>query len=215
MTTEKYVNTIIRKIKCPKNRRMEIRQQLLSDIETARENGEALEDIIQRMGSATDAAEEFNQNMPDAEKSIYTRNKRLRTLLIVAVIVIIVGCIIRWAMPKRAEIGNSGVFEQTVIENQAKWVVEELNENNFGALLEESDDKMKQALSQETLENARLSISDDWGDFQSYGQIYTAEIKQRGQIYALAQMTVTYENVTVTYTISFDKNMELAGLFMK
>ena len=42
-----------------------------------------------------------------------------------------------------------------------------------------------------------------------------SEIRQRGQRYAVVQVAVMYENVEVTYTITFDENMKLAGLYMK
>ena len=42
-----------------------------------------------------------------------------------------------------------------------------------------------------------------------------SEIRQNGQRYVVVQVAVTYENVNVTYTITFDENMKLAGLYMK
>ena len=42
-----------------------------------------------------------------------------------------------------------------------------------------------------------------------------AETKQKGNLYAVTQTTVEYENATVTYTISFDRNLKVAGLYMK
>lgn len=215
MTTEKYVNTIIRKVKCSKSRRLEIRQQLLSDIEGARENGESLENIIQRMGSAAEVAKEFNQNMPDGERKAYTRNKILKIVITVAVIIVAAVCMIYRMLPKGAELGTSGIFEQNAVEEQAKRVVEELDENDFDTLLEASDEAMQQVLTPEVIENARASISDDWGDFRSYGQMYMSELKQNGKLFAATQMTVAYENVSVTYTILFDEDMKLAGLYMK
>lgn len=215
MTTEKYVNTIIRKVKCSKSRRLEIRQQLLSDIEGERENGESPENIMHRMGSAAEVAREFNQNMPERERKAYTRKKLLKIIIAVAVIIVAAACIIYRMLPKGAELGTSGVFEQNVVEEQAKWIVEKLNEDDFETLLDASDEAMQQALTPEMIEDARASISDDWGDFRSYGQVYMSELKQNGKLFAATQMTVAYENVSVTYTILFDEDMKLAGLFMK
>ena len=55
----------------------------------------------------------------------------------------------------------------------------------------------------------KASISNDFGKFISYGKIYTAEQKQLGVTYAVVQMNLSYENVSVTYTISFDEDMKL------
>ncbi len=41
------------------------------------------------------------------------------------------------------------------------------------------------------------------------------EVLQRGKYFAVCQVTVTYENTSVTYTISFDESMKIAGLYMK
>lgn len=113
MTAEKYVNTVVKHVKCSKGKRREIKQQLLSDISAAEEQGEQTEEILRRMG------------------------------------------------------------------------------------------------------NAKTQISDDWGNFQSWGSIYLSEVTQQGQTFAVGQATAVYEHVTVTYTISFDEDMKLAGLYMK
>lgn len=41
------------------------------------------------------------------------------------------------------------------------------------------------------------------------------EVQQMGQSFAVCQTTVIYENVTVVYTITFDEEMNLAGLYMR
>lgn len=215
MTAERYVNKIIRKVKCSGSRRKEIRQQLLSDIRGARENGEALENTMRRMGSAAEVAKEFNQNMPEKERKAYTRNKIWKIVIVVAVIIVAAVCMINRMLPKGAEFGSSGVFEQNVVEEQAEWVIEKLNEDDFDALLGASDEAMQQVLTPEVIENARATIGDDWGNFRSYGQTYMSELKQNGKLFVAVQMTVAYENVSVTYTILFDEDMKLTGLYMK
>ncbi|MCF2641866.1 MAG: DUF3887 domain-containing protein [Lachnospiraceae bacterium] len=65
------------------------------------------------------------------------------------------------------------------------------------------------------IEDARRQVGSDWGEIQSFGDFYMSEIRQRGQRYAVVQVAVMYENVEVTYTITFDENMKLAGLYMK
>ena len=48
MTAEKYVNAVVKKVKCSKSQREEFRQQLLSDISVAKEQGEQIEKILGR-----------------------------------------------------------------------------------------------------------------------------------------------------------------------
>ena len=49
----------------------------------------------------------------------------------------------------------------------------------------------------------------------SFGTMYQAEIKQMGTTCIMTQVNVSYENVSVTYTITLDKDLRLMGLYMK
>ena len=44
---------------------------------------------------------------------------------------------------------------------------------------------------------------------------YATEVIQNGEHYAIAQVTVSYENVNVVYTLTYDADMKLAGLYMR
>lgn len=76
-------------------------------------------------------------------------------------------------------------------------------------------EEMKQYLTDEYMDSARNAISEDWGAYQFVGTIYTQEIRENGVDYTVAQVVATYENVSVTYTITFDSEFMLAGLYMK
>lgn len=141
--------------------------------------------------------------------------KRLRLAITISIIILAVICFIHWSIPKNREIGSSGIYDQNTVEEQAKWIVDKFNDSDSDALISESEDQMKESLTTENIENAKSTVSDDWGAFQSYGDIYTAEIKQRGKIYASAQMTATYENVSITYTFSFDEDMKLVKMYIR
>ena len=41
------------------------------------------------------------------------------------------------------------------------------------------------------------------------------EIKQMGKRMVTSQVTVAYENLSATYTITLDRDLKLAGLYMK
>ena len=41
------------------------------------------------------------------------------------------------------------------------------------------------------------------------------EMNQHGNVYAFAQQEVKYENVTVIYSLTFDENMNLVGLYIR
>ena len=49
MTAEQYVNSIAKKIKCSGAKRKDIKQQLLTDINSRMTGGETLDDIISKI----------------------------------------------------------------------------------------------------------------------------------------------------------------------
>lgn len=102
-----------------------------------------------------------------------------------------------------------------MVEEQVKQVITELDSNDFETLRAGVTEAVQNVLSLKIMEDVRAKIGDDWGEFRSFGNIYMSEIRQRGQLYAAAQTTASYENVSVTYTILFDEDMKLAGLYMK
>lgn len=136
------------------------------------------------------------------------------TTIGVVLLVILVGYQI---LPKSSEIGSSGVFETQTVEKTAKQVVQKLSDGEFDDLQDMAIDSMKSTLTQEVMEQAREQIADgkEWGNFLSIGDVYMAEVKQKGQLFAVTEMSVSYENTAVTYRISFDKDMRLAGLYLR
>ena len=85
MTKEKYVASIIRRLNLPKKTRERIRQDLLQDIQTAVEEGQTLEEVMARMGTPEEAAQEFNESYGDmSEKSGWTRI--LKIIFIAAIV---------------------------------------------------------------------------------------------------------------------------------
>lgn len=59
------------------------------------------------------------------------------------------------------------------------------------------------------------TIGDDWGPQVSIGKKYIAEVHQGWNQYATVQINIGYENANVTYTLSFDDEYRLIGLYMK
>lgn len=215
MNAEKYVNQIAKKVKCGHKKRIEIKQQLLSDVSAREKNGETLEQIIEDMGTPKAIADEFNQNLPKEERRAYTKGIALKCIAIAALVLLLVIAYIWWAIPKYSEFGSSGRFSQSVVEERSKDVVDLLNQNDYDTLQGMSEERMKAVLTQETMDNAKAMVNNDWGSMQRIGTMYTAEFKQGGKLYAIAQVSVAYENVDVIYTLSFNEDMELAGVFMR
>ena len=216
MTAKKYINRIVRKIKCSKKERREIRNQLHSDIVIAMEHGETLTEVMCRMGSASEVAAEFNANISEEEQKKY---KRLVTVKIVVVTAAVVLCLLAglawWWMPKSYEFGTSGKYDASVVEARAKQVIQLFDSEDYDALRKMSDEAMKQVTTRENMELARKIISDDWGDFESFGSVFMVEVEQQGLKGVMVQVSALYEKVGVNYVISFDEDMQLIGFYMR
>ena len=64
-------------------------------------------------------------------------------------------------------------------------------------------------------DNDKASVVGFWRlTNESSNDIYW-EVKESGEVYAITQYKVTYENIKITYTIMFDMDMKLAGLSME
>ncbi len=214
MTAEKYVRDITQKIRCSKKKRMEIKQQLLSDISAALENGEGLEEVLKRMGSVKEVVKEFNQNLSEQEEKAYQKGKRRSIFLGALLAVMVLIAVGYWYLPKTALLEES-VFKKEIVEEQVKLVIQELDQYQFDLLKEHAIEEMQEVLTEDTFDPIKKQIAEDWGEVQSIGTVYMTVVKQQGEQFVITQTVVVYQNVSVTYTITFDKDMQLAGIYLK
>ncbi len=215
MNKNTYVRNTVKKIKCGRSKKKEIKKQLEADIDIRLEQGEPLEKIIAETGSPKEFADNFNENLSDAEKRRYRRDKTGRILLPVFIILVILGGLLYWFLPKVTEIENSRYFDKTQVEDVMKETVALLDENDYTALKAMSNPQMSSFLTEEMIASAKKQLSDDFGKQISCGTPYVAEIVQYGNHLAVGEITVSYENVSVTYRLTYDKDMKLTGLYMR
>lgn len=215
MTVNQYTNGIVRKIKCGGAKKKDIKKQLMTDINLRIEQGEKLEDIIAHMGCAKEIAEGFNESISPKEEKKYVRNKILKILLTIILLLSFLICFIYWLSPKVKDLDNSKYFNKNQVESAMLDTIELLDEENYASLQGKAISQMQSILNKETMQDVRNQISDNWGKRQSFGVMYTGELLQGNTHYAIGEITVIYENVSVTYRLTFDKNMQLAGLFIR
>lgn len=206
---KKYINQIIRKLKCSKKRREEIKRQLISEMD------EGLKDSVQSPGNPAEIAEEFNNSFSEEEKKVYKKEKWMKIVGLVLVLFIVLAGIIWWIIPKQIWLEDSKVFDVNAVEAQAEAVVDYFGKDDYESLKEISDDKMREFLNTHDLESDKVLIGEDWGEQESVGKVYMVELTQRGRKSAVVQMHVQYENANVLYTISFNRDMELQGFWMQ
>lgn len=209
-----YINKIVKKLKCSGKKKKEIRRQLTAELEEYGAETDTKE-LMKRMGKPAEIAEEFNQNFSEEEKKKYRREKYLKIFGCIAVVLAALIFIAYWALPKQNTLENSRIFREDRVVEQAEHVIDLLDAKNYDKLTEISDPVLKDHIQEESVEAAKREVFDNWGKRVSIGKTYTAEITQMGKKSAVIEVHVEYENTTVIYTLSFNEDMMLQGLFMK
>ena len=215
MTAEAYVRQIVKKVKCDKKRKLDIEKQLLYEIEERTGAGEDLQDILSGMGTVEEIAAGFNEGISEADRKRYRRNTLVKILVLIVVILLAFIAAAAWYLPKINVIESSSIFTREDVEQKLVEVINFLDEDDYESLQAVSTGRMSKVLTKDYMSAAKEQLSNDFGTRTSIGTIYMQEIRQRGQYIAVCHVTVTYENVSVVYTISFDKDMKLAGLYMR
>lgn len=73
----------------------------------------------------------------------------------------------------------------------------------------------KSILTKESIDSAKQYLADDFGERQSMGPPYLAEVVQYGKHYCICEVTVSYEHVNVIYRITYDQDMQISGLYIR
>ncbi len=216
MTAEKYVKEVSKLLKCRTAKKKAIRDKLLSDINSAVASGERLEDVFAKMGIPWDYANRYNDNFDKAEKAAARREKTIKIWGIVIAVIVIAAGLIYWNMPKWSDISESTVFNEEQVRMAAEEIITFYSNDEYEAVVAYMTDDMKEVLNAPTLSLSKSQlVTEDFGDFQSFGQMYISEAKQGSKLFAMVQVSVAYTNTSVTYTLTFDADMKLAGFFVK
>lgn len=219
MKTETYVDKIVKQMQCSKSKKEEIRKQLLGDIRERVVAGESEEAVIAQMGTVEELAQEFNESFSAKERK-RSRKSRSTKMIIITILVIIglfaiATALLYWMLPKGTDISESSTFVKEQVEARVEEVINLLDDGAYDTLAENATEQMAGVLNDEDMDAAKQLVGDDWGARVELGTIYMQEVEQQGVHYVITQVAASYENVTVTYTITFDENMKLAGIYMK
>lgn len=107
-------------------------------------------------------------------------------------------------------------FNEKEVEKEAEKVITIINNEDSEVLLEMSTVQMKNGLTDDTLEEIYEAIGEG-GEFESIEEMSVAGQKDKDteEEFAVVVAKTKYENKNFVYTISFTKQMKLAGLFYK
>lgn len=139
------------------------------------------------------------------------RKKRTRNIIVIAVILVVATIACYWAMPKNGTLTESTTFDEQEVTAKAEQVVEYLNAEDYDSLKEIAVDEMQSIMNKERMDEAKARVSDDWGEFQSIGEVKTGEIDQRGVKAAVVSMNVVYSKEEINFTFAFNEDMKLAS----
>lgn len=106
-------------------------------------------------------------------------------------------------------------FDREAVTGQAKRTVDLLNARDYEGVAGTMDATMSAALPADKLRDGLDPRLTELGEFEQYDGVTVYGQSSNGSDYAVAVVTAKYKNGTAVYTISFDKEMKLAGLYMK
>lgn len=213
MNKDKYLKDFRKELLCNKNKAKEICEDLMADIQVAEDNGESWEAIQLRLGSPKMLALEFNDNLEIQPKR---RNHKLLFVVITFVIGLCVFAFfyLKSCIPETHPIGTSGHFKQSEVEKKTSEVIDAIGQRDYQCIIGMSNSKMQSALTQRQFDEAIEGLG-ELGAFEKITHQIYVELTQNEKVNATGEIVANYKKRSVTYTVSFDKNMKLSGLYMK
>lgn len=107
---------------------------------------------------------------------------------------------------------SSGQKEKYI--EKAQNVITLFNEEKSDEIVELCDEAMKNALPKGKLSEVYTQIKSN-GDFEKFLEGEMTKAEQGGKTFIVVVQQAEYEKNTLTYTISFDNEDKLAGIFYK
>lgn len=215
MEQKKYLNAISRKLRCSAAKKKEIVKQLRADIDAALEKGETLEHILDEIGMPDAVAAEFNADITEKDKKRGKYEAYAKCIAVIIIILALAAAVLWWFLPKSGRVGDSSRFSEQAVIEQAKQVIGCMDADDYDALYALMQKEAANVLTREVLTEARQYLAEDFGDFLAWGNAYVAEVTQQGQHAAVIEISASYEKISVTYTLIFDEELRLTGLYMK
>ena len=108
----------------------------------------------------------------------------------------------------------SSDFDEAEVKAAAEDVIVLVNENDSEGLRGKSNAAMKNALTDETLDSIYEAIGEG-GAFKEVENMSVAGTTENDEDLAVVAAKANYENKSFTYTITFTKDLKLAGLYYK
>ena len=111
----------------------------------------------------------------------------------------------------------SDAFNKETVESTSKQVVDYLNAGKYDSVCDMFTDDLKPQLTSDALKSAVEKTYGSAGTFEKYKNVVVIgqKVKATKEDAAVVVIIAKYEKKNVTFTISFNKDMKLIGLYMK
>ncbi|HHX08808.1 MAG TPA: DUF3887 domain-containing protein [Chloroflexi bacterium] len=136
------------------------------------------------------------------------KNKTYKTIYILLMIAFSLGVLVGCA----AKLPEG--FDEADVKAEAENVIRLLDHRDMDGLTNILTEEMKAGLTEEVMAQI-FSVLDESGSVETIEEMKTGGSTQNDITYAVVVAKVKHENRELTYTISFDSEMKLAGLFFK
>lgn len=224
MNEKAYAKAVGKRLACSKARGDEFVRDLESDIASSIAAGETWEQVERRLGDPRDVAREFNEGLSEPEVAAGRKRRRNKILAIGSAAAVVVVAVIAvaawWAMPKTAPAGQSAGLAEEEVLACARDVISLADKRDYESLVAMAPEDLRQTMTvkqfADAVDGARATVGGgNWGAFVSFGNAYGMEVSEKGRVQEFTETVVVYENAVITYTITFDGDMQLTNLFMK
>lgn len=215
MTEQKYVDAIVKKVIATNARKKDIREQLLCDIRTRMEKGDTAEEVFAQMGTVQEVADSFNESVSQTERKKYIRKIRIKIAIPIVAVVCALICLVYWWIPKGRAIEDSKIFTKEQVESAMMETVTLFERGDYDSMQQNAIPQMQSVLNQSSMNEVKKMFHENWGERTQVGVFYIQEAVQKNTHMAVGQVTVTYENTVVTYTLLYDPDMRLCGFYVK
>lgn len=217
MEKQKYIKEIEKNLLCKNDKKVELCRELQSDIEAAIENGEPWEAVEKRLGAPKELAAELNESLPPKERTKQKKSplKMTAILLTIAVIIIAAAVFIYSKLPIAKEIGSGNSFDKDAVSAQAETIIKLAGEEKWDELLEDYSDEILQTAEIKDALIAAKEVLAPWGAYQKITSEYMCAVKQGNTTMAVTQTTALFEDKSIIFTLTFNTDMKLVGIYMK
>ncbi|MCM1539022.1 MAG: DUF3887 domain-containing protein [bacterium] len=215
MEQKKYLKAIYRKLRCGRAKKKEIVKQIAADIEAALKNGAPLAQVLSEIGTPDAVAAEFNEELTGKERKRGKQEIYAKCIGGAVIVLCLAAAAVWWFLPKSDWLGENGRFSEEAVIGKAKEAVAYLDADDYDALRAMMQKEAEMYLTDEVLTEAKQYIAEDFGAFTAWGNAYVAEITEQGQHAAVVEISASYEKTSVTYTLFFNEEMQVTGLYMR